>query len=445
MSIISWNCQSLGRPQELIVQRLLEMRKKYFPEILFLMETMNIRNVLVAIQVWLGYDRVYTADPAGRCGGLALFWKKGVDIQVLSADKNILDLQVYIANSRFFLSCIYGNPNSSLRNQVWERLARIGSQRKECWAMAEDFNEILHSGEKLGGPRRAEASFSNFSGMLSSCGMVELTSTGNRFTWGGRRNDMWIQCKLDRCFGNKEWFKIFPASNQAFLELKGFDHRPVLVHLVSSQDSYRGSFKFDKRMLHKPLVKETILQAWQSSSSVFGQSLSERLRRCRKSLSKWKRENGTNAKEKIDRIQREIEVLHVKVHPSIYRMKCLKREMVVVHREEESFWQQKTHQKWLNSGDKNTKYFHASVKAERSKNDLDCLVDHDGICHKSEASKGDVAAKYFLHLFSSSYPDNCEMIFDEFTPRISSEMNVSLICEVTKEEVRAAVFSIKGC
>lgn len=260
---------------------------------------------------------------------------------------------------------------------------------------------------------------------------------------GGRGNEVWIQCKLDRCFGNKEWFRCFPASNQAFMDKKGSDHRPVLVKLISSQDSYRGSFRFDKRMLHKPMVKEAVSQAWNASTSVFGQSISKRLRRCRKSLSNWKRDNGTNAKVKIDLIQREIEVVHASLFPSFDRMRALKRDLVLAHREEESFWQQKTSQKWMLSGDKNTKYFHASVKSERSRNGLDMLVDDDGNTHKSEASKGDVAAKYFQDLFTSSYPDNCEEIFHDFSPRITSDMNGSLMRVVTKEEVKEAVFSIK--
>lgn len=126
--------------------------------------------------------------------------------------------------------------------------------------MLGDFNDILHNGKKLGSLRRCDSYFKFFSDMLGACDMEELSSQGNCFTWAGRRYDLWIQSRLERVLGNKEWFKQFPVSNQTFLDFRGSDHIPILMKHLSSQEVYRCQFMFYKRFLFKPKLKRKWLE-----------------------------------------------------------------------------------------------------------------------------------------------------------------------------------------
>ena len=239
----------------------MEIRKKYFPELLFLMETMHSRNVLVDIQVWLGYNRVYTVNPVGRSGGLAVFWKNSVDVEVLSADKNLVDIDVQLGEENFFVSCIYGGPNEGKRQWVWEKVSRIGIQRRGPWCMLGDFNAICGNHEKIGGPSRSDATFDSFNNMSKACKMKEPASLGDLFTWEGHRGDHWVRCKLDRCFGNKEWLAMYPSVNQSFLEKRGSDHRHVLIMLSNHHAGRKGRFRFNKFLLALPNLKDKIARA----------------------------------------------------------------------------------------------------------------------------------------------------------------------------------------
>lgn len=124
------------------------------------------------------------------------------------------------------------------------------------------FNEIRNNSEKIGGPRRSEMSFHPFNDMLEIGEMVELQSSGDSFTWRGNRGTLSIQSKFDRCFGNKKWLQLFPASNQVFMDKRGSDHRPVMVKLFAVTEARRSSFRFDGRFMFKNGDMEEIKKAW---------------------------------------------------------------------------------------------------------------------------------------------------------------------------------------
>lgn len=212
---------------------------------------------------------------------------------------------------------------------------------------------------------------------------------------------------------------------------------------MSLKDSYRGSFRFDKRMLHQPQVKEAIVNAWNSLDHHGGQSVSGRLRKCRKALSLWKKESDVNSMDMINLIQHHLEVEFSALSPSFSRMEQLKLDLVKAYRYEKSFWQQKSRDKWLLVGDKNSRFFHASIKGNRSKIGLEKLMDASGTLQYFEASKGDVAADYFRNLFTSS-PSEPQGLFQDFIPRVSPDHNALLIGVVSREEVREAVFFVKS-
>lgn len=444
MRIFSWNCRGLGQSQESTIQRLKEIRKIYFPEIMFLMETKQNRDMVVDLQVVLGYDNVLVVNPIGLSGGLALMWRREVVVEVKFADKNTIDCWIRHRGQTFYVTFIYGEPSQQGKKEVWERVMRLGAGRKECWGIVGDFNEILHNGEKIGGPKRGEASFIDFVEMLEVCEMKELMGYGDSYTWAGVRYKKYIQCKLDRCFGNKQWRSKFATSTQTFMERLGSDHRPVMVNTCCERVRKGCAFRFDKRLVGKNRVKETIKGSWRSARGEKRLPILDCLGEVRKALGKWKRENNQNSNERLQTLRHELELQTSSLVPCWERVGELKTEIGKAFKEEEDYWLQKSRDKWLVVGDNNTSFFHASVKANRQRNQLLKLVDDNGREASSAHQMGEIATEYFDKLFASSGSSDLATFFTGLTPRVTESMNQKLIKEISTEEIRDAVFSIKA-
>ncbi|KAL0815981.1 hypothetical protein Bca101_072425 [Brassica carinata] len=278
--------------------------------------------------------------------------------------------------------------------------------------------------------------------MMEAGQLEELPSHGNGFTWGGKRNNCWIQSRLDRCFGNKEWFRQFPCANQSFLDKRGSDHRPVLINFIEAQESYRGSFKFDRRLLEIEGIKDNVINAWDFGGNNGVATVSSRLRACRKVLSGLKKQVNMNSRDRIQQAEVALEREQSSNQPSVEHINVLKRELVRAYRDEEIYWRQKSKEKWLRGGDRNTRFFHNSVKMARARNTIDKLINEEGVEVFSEAAKGEVAVQYFSNLFKSSNPTSFGTWFQGMRTRVTTNMNHELTKPVSDLEVKQDVFAL---
>ena len=78
MKLISWNCRGLGNGP--VVRSLLELGRVEDPDVLFLAETRLTEKELDRFRWTLGLTNMTAWNPVGRSRGVALFWKRGMDV-----------------------------------------------------------------------------------------------------------------------------------------------------------------------------------------------------------------------------------------------------------------------------------------------------------------------------------------------------------------------------
>lgn len=246
-------------------------------------------------------------------------------------------------------------------------MMNIGVNRDDVWLLVGDFNEIPSSVVLL----RQSLTFYPFKYMVRDCRIKEIPSSGNKLSWAGVRNDEWIQCCLDRAFGNAEWFRLFPRVHSEYFERLGSDHRPILTRFASENCRYIGRFYFDKRWCNNSEALAVIRRGWWGNTSRDRIFVSDCISAIRKELSKWKRRSNQNAKSRISQLRLDLDKETCKQFPNFQLMSSLKWDLV-------KDWKQNQEKHGLKREIKTQKYFHACVKSRKMKNMIPSLIDVHG-------------------------------------------------------------------
>ena len=135
----------------------------------------------------MGFSNFVMVPPSGLSGGLVVLWKSSVNVSISFNSPNLVDCYVQSNEVGLNLSFVYGHPNPSHRNNLWERLERLANNKNgQPWFILGDFNELLGNHEKKGGRIKPKASIMQMRQMVRTCDFSDLKSTSDRFSWVGK-------------------------------------------------------------------------------------------------------------------------------------------------------------------------------------------------------------------------------------------------------------------
>ena len=199
---------------------------------MFLAETWLDETRLNSLKERMKFGDSFGVSRVTRGGGLALFWKKDIDLVVEDASQNYIDAIINKGKEGSWrFTGFYGYPGTQNHLESWRILRRLQQQSNLPWLCAGHFIEITKSHEKVGGRPRPNQQMQEFRDVFDDCGFVDLGFVGNKFTWyKSYPNGTTIWERLDRVVGSHDWLSLFPATKVCTLESGTSDHKPIIIH-----------------------------------------------------------------------------------------------------------------------------------------------------------------------------------------------------------------------
>ncbi|XP_027086694.1 uncharacterized protein [Coffea arabica] len=315
MNLLSWNCRGLNNSRTVRELRHIVRREKI--DIVFLVETKCSSRAVDKLKVQFGWFGM-GVDAKGLFGGLALLWRKDIDISLNRFSSSFIDVTVRTDGSPWRLTGFYGHPEAAKRKLSWDLLRTLSGQSTLPWVCMGDFNEVLnqcefHSRTGL----RQNWQIMNFRKVLSDCHLYDLGCKGFQFTWcHGQHTPNTIRARLNRACATQEAVDLFPGVEVSHVHALYSDHTPIVVNLSKSarlsqhpkpSARRRKCFMFEAMWIKATDCADIIKQTWDSVSATnAGDNLLSKMDACRIGLLTWSKQKYGNCCRRADELRAKI-------------------------------------------------------------------------------------------------------------------------------------------
>ncbi|KAA3472382.1 reverse transcriptase [Gossypium australe] len=443
-NIITWNCCGAGHPS--FRRRFRELIRKHTPMMVAILEPRVASSKAKLAHSRLNLKGQHFIEAEGFSGGIWLFWDtNAVQVDVLKSHVQFIHVRIKQDNDPDWLfTAVYASPNRQKRVDLWDELKMIAEGVDKPWLLAGDFNSIASINEKRGGAPFDHNSTAPFRNVINDLHLIDFGFVGLPFTWArGSSHQTRIQCRLDRTLDNIAAHHMWTECLVQHLPRLNSDHAPLLIRLNGNPPPNRAlrPFRFQAAWLQHPEFNTFVQEKWNAEDHII-----DALENMSKHCLQWNKAVFGNIFARKKRLEARIEGIQRKLRsnfdPGLWKLeKHLKEQLDLTLHQEETLWFQKSREKWIVQGDRNTKFFHTTTLIRRKRNKIEGLKNTTGTWITDPKALKQLTVDYFQKLFTPD-SDIHQNHFRGAFPDLLDHEKEALGREFTPEDIRAALFQM---
>lgn len=346
------------------------------------------------------------------------------------------------------LVVIYGCPYEDRKQEFLDELHQVMGAWHGPTMIGGDFNLVRFCSDKNNrniNHRWADS----FNEWINQWNLMEL-SPGNRlFTWANNQENL-IMARIDRIFVTTDWDANFPLTRVKTLDKLPSDHNPLLVDTGEDYSRPKKKFRFEKWWLYKDSFGEVVRKAWTTPchDSFSLDRWQFRIRAFRRLTRGWAaNEVAALNKQKVE-LAKEFNILDMKAEQEELspaerdRMREVSRKLEEIWALDEIKAKQRSRDRNILEGDRNTAYFQAIANQRNRKKRVDVLEGPNGLVDDDQGMMK-VAVEFYKKLFSKEPRGEVSLKEDFWNEedKVNEIENNWLTAPFTEEEIKQAIFS----
>lgn len=240
-----------------------------------------------------------------------------------------------------------------------------------------------------------------------------------------------------------EWRITFHEAEIQALPAIGLDHSPLVLRLHFEHKKRKRYFKMEAFWIEHEEYHGVIHQIWNQTASQLA-TFSEKLKETSKELTKWSKEKYAHAPRRIKELTQTLtEITNQPIqHTSRKEAQSIIHQIDTLRKQEEQYWGLRSCIKWLQWGDKNTRFFHATTVQRRHRNNITMLQVEDNRWYRDPVALRNHIQSFYSNLYKTEGPRNYQPVLNQCHSPVDENINTDLMANLTLEEVRAVVFQL---